>query len=131
MIDAVNVPVQTVAVNGPVLFANTRIKTGCSVRHEQGSGRFVALRPGVYKVSFSGNVSVAAAGAVALAIIADGEEVAGSRMTSTLAATAPENLSTAVLIQVFCDCCVAIGVRNVGTTAVTIDNANFVITREC
>lgn len=131
MIDAVNVPVQTVAVNGPVLFANTRIKTGCSVRHEQGSGRFVALRPGVYKVSFSGNVSVAAAGAVALAIIADGEEVAGSRMTSTLAATAPENLSTTVLIQVFCDCCVAIGVRNVGTTAVTIDNANFVITREC
>lgn len=131
MIDAVNVPVQTVSVNGAVLFANTRIKTGCSVRHEQGSGRFVALRPGVYKVSFSGNVAVAAAGAVALAIVQEGEEVAGSRMTSTLAAASPENLSTTVLIQVFCDCCVALGVRNVGTTEVTINNANFVITREC
>lgn len=131
MIDAVNVPVQTVATNGTVLFANTRIKTGCSVRHEQGSGRFVALRPGVYKVSFSSNVAVTAAGAVALIIAADGEEVAGSRMTSTLAAAAPENMSTTVLVQVFCDCCVALSVRNVSATAVTIDNANFVITREC
>lgn len=131
MINAVNVPVQTVAVNGAVLFANTRIKTGCSVRHEQGSGRFVALRPGVYKVSFSGNTAVTAAGAVALAIVQDGEEVAGSRMTATLAANAPENLSTTILIKVFCDCCVSLGVRNLSTTVVAIDNANFVITREC
>lgn len=131
MINAVNVPVQTVAVQGPVLFASTRIKTGCSVRHEQGSSRFVALKPGVYKVSFSGNVAAAAAGAVAMAIMQDGEEVAGSRMTSTVAAAAPENLSTTVLIRVFCDCCVSLSVRNVGTTEVTVNNANFVITREC
>lgn len=131
MINAVNVPVQTVAVQAPVLFASTRIKTGCSVRHEQGSSRFVALKPGVYKVSFSGNVAVTAAGAVALAIVQDGEEVAGSRMTATLAAAAPENVSTTVLIRVFCDCCIALSVRNVGTTEVQVDNANFVITREC
>ncbi len=131
MINAVNVPAQTVAVQGPVLFGSTRIKTGCSVRHEQGSSRFVALKPGVYKVSFSGNVAVAAAGAAALAIVQDGEEVAGSRMTATLAADAPENISTTVLIRVFCDCCVSLAVRNVSTTAVTVDNANIVITREC
>lgn len=131
MINAVNVPVQTVAVQAPVLFASTRIKTGCSVRHEQGSSRFVALKPGVYKVSFSGNVAVTAAGAVALAIVQDGEEVAGSRMTATLAAAAPENVSTTVLVRVFDDCCVALAVRNVGTVAVQLDNANFVITREC
>lgn len=131
MINAVNVPVQTVAVQAPVLFASTRIKTGCSVRHEQGSSRFVALKPGVYKVSFSGNVAVTAAGAAALAIVQDGEEVAGSRMTATLAAAAPENVSTTVLVRVFDDCCVALSVRNVGTVAVQMDNANFVITREC
>lgn len=131
MINAVNVPVQTVAVQAPVLFASTRIKTGCSVRHEQGSSRFVALKPGVYTVSFSGNVAVTAAGAAALAIVQDGEEVAGSRMTATLAAAAPENVSTTVLIRVFCDCCIALSVRNVGATAVQVDNANFVITREC
>lgn len=131
MINAVNVPVQTVAVQAPVLFASTRIKTGCSVRHEQGSSRFVALKPGVYKVSFSGNVAVTAAGAVALAIVQDGEEVAGSRMAATLAAASPENVSTTVLIRVFCDCCIALAVRNVGTTEVQVDNANFVITREC
>lgn len=131
MIDAVNVPAQVVAVNGIVLFANTRICTGCSVRHEQGSGRFVALKPGVYKVSFDGNVSVAAAGTANVIITQDGEEVAGSRMTATLAATAPQSIAKSVLIRVYCDCCVAIAVRNVSTTEVTIDNANFVITREC
>lgn len=31
MIDAVNVASQSVAVNSPVLFGATRIKTGCSV----------------------------------------------------------------------------------------------------
>lgn len=130
MVNAVNVPSQVVPVNGTVLFGSTRIKTGCSVRHEQGSGRFVALKPGIYKVTFSGNISVAAAGAVALVLTQEGEEVAGSRMKATLAAAAPENISTTVLVRVFCDCCVALGVRNAGAAEVTIDNANFVITRE-
>ncbi|MCM1221645.1 MAG: hypothetical protein NC548_44920 [Lachnospiraceae bacterium] len=131
MVNAVNVPAQVVPVNGTVLFGSTRILTGCSVRHEQGSGRFVALKPGIYKVSFSGNVSVTAAGAAALVLTQEGEEVAGSRMTATLAAASPENISTTVLIRVYCDCCVSLGVRNVSATEVTLDNANFVITREC
>lgn len=131
MIDAVNVPSQTVAVNGTVLFANTRIKTGCTVRHEQGSGRFAAVAPGVYEVSYSANVSAAAAGAATLVLMQDGEEVAGSRATVTLAANAPMNVSKTVLVCVPCDCCSALTVRNVSATAVTLDNANFVITREC
>lgn len=135
MIDAVNVPVQTVAVNGSVLFANTRIHTGCSVRHEQGSGRFVALKPGVYQVAFSGNVSIPAGGTVApisLDITADGDTVAGSKMLTTPAAVAvPGNVSVVVLIRVFCDCCVSLSVRNTGTTPINIQDANFVITREC
>ena len=43
MIDAVNVATQSVATNAIVLFNSTRIHTGCSARHEPGSGRFVLL----------------------------------------------------------------------------------------
>ena len=135
MINAVNVPVQTVAANGTVLFQNTRIRTGCSVRHEQGSGRFVALKPGVYEVTYSGNVSIPTGGTVApiiLDLIQDGEAVAGSRVLLTPTAVAtPTTFSRTVLVKVFCDCCVTLSVRNSGTDAINVQDANFVITREC
>lgn len=135
MIDAVNVPVQTVAVNSTVLFGQTRIFTGCSARHEEGSGRFVALKPGIYEVSFNGNVSIPTGGTVApiiLDITQDGEVVAGSRMQHTPAAVAtPESVSVTTLIQVYPGCCVPISVRNDGTTPINIEDANFTITREC
>lgn len=52
MIEAVNTAVQEVAANGTVVFSSTSVRKGCSVRHRQGSGRFVALQTGVYKVVF-------------------------------------------------------------------------------
>ena len=70
MIDAVNVPVQSVAANGSVLFASTRIKTGCATRHEAGSSRVILLSPGVYRVSFNGNVSIPTGGTVAQTSVA-------------------------------------------------------------
>lgn len=135
MIDAVNVPVQTVAPNGSVLFANTRIRTGCSVRHEEGSSRFVALKPGVYQVSFNGNVTTPTGGVlgpIQFEITQDGEVVAGSKMVVTPAAIGTlVNISSTVLIRVFCDCCVSLGVRNTGVADANVQDANFVITREC
>lgn len=135
MIDAVNVPVQLVPVNGSVLFANTRIRTGCSVRHEEGSSRFVALKPGVYQVAFNANISVPTGGTLGplqLEVTQEGETVAGSKMVSTPAAIGTlVNVSTVVLIRVYCDCCVSLGVRNTGALPMNVQDANFVITREC
>lgn len=135
MIDAVNVPVQLVAPNGSVLFNSTRIRTGCSARHEEGSARFIALKPGVYLVSFNANVSIPTGITIApisLDIVADGDVVAGSKMLTTPAAVAtPQNVSSLVLIRVYCDCCVSLAVRNTGTTNINVQDANFVITREC
>ena len=132
MINAVNVPVQSVAINSNVLFQNTRIRTGCSARHEQGSGRFVALKPGVYEVTYSGNVSVPTVSQVVLDLVQDGEVVAGSRVILTPpAANTPATFSRTILVRVFCDCCVSLSVRNSGTTAINIQDASFVITREC
>lgn len=135
MVDAVNVPVQTVEANGSVLFASTRLRTGCATRHEAGSGRIILLSPGVYKVSFSGNVSIPTGGTVqqtSVSIIQDGEAIPGSNMLYTPAAVAvPGNVAKDVLVRVY-PCCATstLSVRNTGAGAINIQDADIVVTRE-
>lgn len=135
MVDAVNVPVQLVAANEPVLFASTRLRTGCATRHEAGSSRVVLLSPGVYKVSFSGNVSIPTGGTVqqtSVAIVQDGEAIPGSTMLYTPAAVAvPGNIATDVLVRVY-PCCATstLSVRNTGAGSINMQDANIVVTRE-
>ena len=137
MIDAVNVATQSVATNAVVLFNSTRILTGCSARHEPGSGRFVLLKPGVYEVEFNANVSLptgATVGPITLSIIQDGESVAGSRMILTPAAVDElGNISATVLVRVYEQCCcTSLSVRNdTPATTINVQDANFVITRHC
>lgn len=131
MINAVNVAAQTVLTNGSVLFGSTRIKTGCTVRHEEGSGRFILTKPGIYKVTFSGSASSTDATTVVLNIMQDGEAIAGAQIQTSVAA-APEVVSGSVttLIKVY-GCDSTVSVANLGATGLTISNANLVITREC
>lgn len=135
MVDAVNVPVQSVAANGPVLFASTRLRTGCATRHEAGSSRIILLSPGVYRVSFSGNVSIPTGGTVqqtSVSIMQDGEAIPGSNMLYTPAAVAvPGNVATDVLVRVY-QCCATstLSVRNTGADTINIQDANIVVTRE-
>lgn len=135
MVDAVNVPVQLVAANEPVLFASTRLRTGCATRHEAGSSRVVLLSHGVYKVSFSGNVSIPTGGTVqqtSVAIIQDGEAIPGSTMLYTPAAVdVPGNIATDVLVRVY-PCCATstLSVRNTGAGSINMQDANIVVTRE-
>lgn len=136
MIDATNVTSQVVADKGTVLFDSTRIYTGCSARHESGSGRFVLLRPGVYEVSFDANVSLPAGATVTPIVVnitQDGEAVAGSRMVFTPAAAGTVGgIHATVLIRVYEQgCCVALGVRNDTGAAIDVQDANLVITRHC
>lgn len=136
MIDAVNVVTQSVATNAIVLFGSTRIATGCSARHEPGSGRFVLLKPGIYEVEFNANVSLpegATVGPIELDIVQDGEAIAGSKMIFTPAAVdVLGNVSATVLVRVYEQgCCTTLSVRNDSATAVNVQDANFVITRHC
>lgn len=136
MIDATNVTSQVVADKGTVIFGSTRVYTGCSARHESGSGRFVLLKPGVYEVSFGANVSLPTGATVAPIVVnitQDGEAVAGSRMVFTpAAADTVGGVNATVLIRVYEQgCCVALGVRNDTGAAINVRDANLVITRHC
>ena len=135
MIEAVNTAVQEVAANGTVVFSSTSVRKGCSVRHRQGSGRFVALQTGVYKVSFQANVAIptgGTAGPSSLDVTQDGESLAGSRKVSTPAAVDTyNNISTVVLVEVYrCDNA-NISIRNTSGVAINVQDANIVIDRLC
>lgn len=129
MVNAVNVPLQAVAVNAPVLFASNRIITGCTTRHEQGSGRFTLTKPGIYRVTFSGTLTADADGTAILNINQDGEAIAGAQIQQTVGTT-PVSNSVSTLVRVYC-CNSSVSVTNAGTASVNVANANFIVERLC
>jgi hypothetical protein len=130
--------VQTVAANQNVYFTDTVACGGCSIIHRNNSG-LITLK-GVtnqcrarYKVTFAGNVAIPTGGTVgpiAFAVVAEGETVPYSTMISTPTAVEEfNNISTTLMIDVPKGCCYTIAIRNTGTEAAAIENANLVIER--
>lgn len=120
---------QTLTVGSNVLFTDTVVRPCPAVRRREGSG-ILTLRGGhTFLVAFSGNISGATAGTeVDLALTIAGEELGATRMASTPAvADDLNNVSTFAEIEVPPCCCYTIAVENVGTTDVTVANANLVL----
>lgn len=133
MIELLNVLPQTVAVNGNVLFTSTAVKSGHCERHREGSGVLTLTAPGRYLIGFSGNIAVptgTAVGEVSLAIALDGEVLPGSTMRATPAAVANFfNVATTHYVDVYCNCCASISVKNNGAIPVVVDNPNLTAVR--
>lgn len=139
MAEFVAVSAQEVAANGNVIFTNTAVSGSNCIKHREGSG-IVTLRGltnqcrARYFVDFSGNISIptgGTVGAISLAIAISGEPVLSSQMISTPAAVDQyNNVSSGVYIDVPAGCCVNITVKNTGTQAINVANANIVVTRE-
>lgn len=130
MSEFINDAAQTVAVGSNVVFANTVYPPCKKVIHREGSGIFT-LKGGRYYVDFGANVAGAANTQLALAITLNGEELPATRMASTsTAANVANNVSRTTEIEIPSCCCVTLGVRNVGTTDITVYNAGLVLRRE-
>lgn len=136
MIDAVAAAPQTVDAGDAILFVSSRIQTGCSARHEPGSGRFTLLKPGIYEITYTANVLVPAETKVTpitLGLNQDGETVVGSETTFT----PPEALtlgsvSRTVLVRLYESCCCSsLSVVNKSLNTIQVQDANLVITRHC
>lgn len=136
---------QTVQFGGNVLFTDSPVR--CSrgyVVHRDGAG-IITLRGANcqcrarYKVTFGGNIAIAAGGTVApisVAITIDSEPLASTTMTVTPAAVGDFfNVSRTVFVDVPCGCCVTIAVENISATAagvaipIDVVNANIVVER--
>lgn len=136
MINSVNVPVQTVNLNGNVLFSTDRVRTnacncGGSIQHDTGSGLFTLAKPGVYEVDFNANVSAGTAGAVAFAIRANGETVGGTEMDYTVVTAGTyQSVSASTLIRVPCGSSKTVSVANISPALqALVKDANIIVKR--
>lgn len=135
-----NNALQEVAVNNSVVFSDTVIGGSCSILHRVGSA-LVTLRGltsgcctrARFRVTFGGNVALPANVGVAptqLAISIDGEQIASTTMITTPGALSQfNNVSSTAFIDVPANCCVQVGVKNIGATALSIQNANLIVER--
>lgn len=131
--------VQTVAAGSNVTFTETPVSGNCSILHTDGSG-LVKLRGltttqcrARFKVYFGANIAVptgSTAGAISLALSVDGEPVATTTMIATPAAVEEYfNVGSSIYLEVPACCCSTLGVRNIGTAAINVQNANLIIER--
>ena len=138
--EIIAIAVQTVAANQNVYFTDTVICGNASIDHRDDSG-LVTLR-GVtncqnrarFMVSFGGNIAVPTGGTVepiSIAIAIEGEPVLSTTMIVTPAAVDQySNVKSSVFIDVPRGCCSRISVLNTSTQAISVQNANLIITRE-
>ena len=131
--------VQTVAAGSNVTFTETPVSGNCSILHTDGSG-LVKLRGltttqcrARFKVYFGANIAVptgGTVGAISLALSVDGEPVTTTTMIATPAAVEEYfNVGSSIYLEVPACCCSTIGVRNIGTAAINVQNANLIIER--
>lgn len=146
MIQSVNEMEQVLTSNtAPITFADTDLRTASAncfngwLNHNEGSALFNIVAGGIYEIDFNANVTSATAGNVALAIFADGTEIAGSEMDTPVTVGVYTNVSAKKYIRVCGRGSVSITVRSLptitydGTTTDTeipiIKDANISIKR--
>jgi len=143
-----NALLQTVNAGQDVIFSQTPVpceRGFVNHRDEQGSFILSGWIPrqygcrcnrkdsALYLVDFGANIAIptgGTAGAISLALTIGGSEIPASIMTVT--PTAVEqffNVSRAINVQVFCNCCQALTVRNISDQPILVQNANIIISR--
>ena len=129
---------QTVEANQNVIFTETAVCGSNSIIHREGSG-LTTLRGltnqcrARFRIFFSGNIAIPEGGTVgpiSLAIAVNGEAVGPTTMIVTPAAVEQFfNVATAIYLDVPCGCCSQISVKNNGTEAIDVQNANLIVER--
>ena len=132
-------PVQTVAIDGNILFNNgDRCCRKGLIQHRDDSGIFRikgasnACRS-IYKVRYTGNIAVATGGTVgpiSIALTQNGEVLQNTVATVTPTAIgAFNNVTLSTFIILPCSCCDTISIENISDTAIDVINSNLIIER--
>lgn len=138
MLNVINVPAQEIAANQNVIFNATRVKSrrcGCQsgwLNHIEGSGLFTITnrsnQPMAVELQFNANVTASAAGATALALELNGENIGGTEMDYTVVtADVYQNVSADTLIPVPAGTSLTVSVGNISAGAVLVKDANLII----
>lgn len=134
------VPVQTVAVDGNVIFMEgARACHKGFISHRDNSGIFFLKGTNngykaVYRVNFGANIAIAEGGTVepiSVALTINGEELQNAlAIVTPVAAGDAFHINIETFIEVPCGCCVTVSVENVSaTTDIDVSNANIIFDR--
>lgn len=129
---------QTVLANQNVIFTDTVVCGSASIMHRDDSG-LITLRGltnqcrARFRVTFGANIAIptgGTVGSISLALSLDGEPVGPTTMTVTPAAVENYfNVSSNIFADVPKGCCLTVGVKNINTQSILVQNANLIIER--
>ena len=132
--------VQTVEAGQNVLFNETPVAPSRCIVHRDGSG-IVTLRGLTncqcrvrFRVSFGANIAIptgGTVGAISVALAIAGEPLPASKAIVTPAAADNYfNVYIDTFVDVPAGCCVTVAVENTSDQAISVQNANLIVTRE-
>ena len=132
--------VQTVEAGQNVLFNETPIAPSRCIVHRDGSG-IVTLRGltngqcrARFRVSFGANIAIptgVTVGAISVSLAIAGEPLPASKAIVTPAAADNYfNVYIDTFVDVPAGCCVTVAVENTSDQAISVQNANLIVTRE-
>ena len=135
MINSYSLISQAVAADGTLNFDTTRVLTGCTVKHADGTPTFTLTKPGYYFVTFVGVITGTTAGIVTVELLNGADAVPAALASTTVAADAVETLNFATIVRVLPSCpsidnTTKLTVANTGV-ATTFTSANINITKLC
>ena len=135
MINSYSLVSQAVAVDGTLNFDTTRVLTGCTVKHADGTPTFTLTKPGYYFVTFDGVITGTTAGIVTVELLNGTDAVPAALASTTITEDAVETLNFSTIIRVLPSCpsidnTTKLSVANTGV-ATTFTIANINITKLC
>ena len=135
MINSYTITSQTIDTDDTLNFDVTKILTGCTVKHADGTPSFVLSKPGYYYVTFNADVTGTTAGDVTAQLINGSTPIPGAEATTTVTVGGVSNIAFATIVRVLPSCSVidnttTLTVLNSGI-AVDYTNANINITKLC
>lgn len=135
MINSYSTISQAVAADGTINFDTTRILTGCTVKHTDGTPTFTLTKPGYYYITFNADVLGTVAGDVTAELINGTTPVPGATATTTIAIGDTAGIAFATIVRVLPSCpaidnTTTLTIQNSGIGA-TFTNANINITKLC
>lgn len=126
--------VQTVPVNGNIIFTSTPVKCPCGLVTNREDSGLLTLRGGMrYLVTFGANIAIPEGGTpgpVSMALALDGEAIPTSSVIETPAAVDEyHNVCRMMYVSIPRGCCYTISVKNTSGVAISVQNANLIIER--
>lgn len=135
MISSYSIISQAVATDGTLNFDTTRILTGCTVKHADGTPTFTLTKPGYYFVTFDGVISGTTAGTVTVELLNGADAIPAALASTTIAVDDEATLNFTTIVRVLPSCpsidnTTKLSVVNTGV-ATTFTSANINITKLC